>query len=99
MSEAVAKAKDTLLRALEQLEQAEGDLEHPPDRVDLIVVYSIGREMPEDDGSWHEVGGWTSTAGPTWMHGAMLRRCADAFDAPAFAAHDEPDEADDGDGD
>ena len=86
---AVAKAKDTLLRALDQLEQAEQDLEAEPDRVDLVVVYSIGSE--QDDGAWHEIGGWASTAGPKWLHAALLRRAADANDDAARAVDDEDD--------
>lgn len=34
----VAKAKATLLSALEQLERAEVHLEGEPDRVDLVVI-------------------------------------------------------------
>lgn len=86
MAEAVQKAKDTLLRALDQLEQAEQTLESGPERVDLIVVYSIGRETEE---SWHEVGGWAGTSGPKWMHAAMMRRAANSFDNAALAEDDE----------
>ncbi|HWT24541.1 MAG TPA: hypothetical protein VN213_13630 [Solirubrobacteraceae bacterium] len=89
---AVQKAKDTLLRALDQLGAAERDLDAPPDRVDLIVVYSIGREDPDDAGAYHEVGGWSSTAGPKWMHAAMLRRAAQSFDDAAVAYDDPPDD-------
>ena len=93
---AIQQAKDTLLRALDQLEAAEADLEAAPDRVDLCVVYSIGRDDPESAGAWHEVGGWASTGGPTWLHAAMLHRAADAFDEAAVA---EPGEEDDDDQD
>lgn len=86
---AVAKTKDTLLRALDQLEQAERDLETEPDRVDLVVVYSIGSEG--DDGAWHEIGGWSSTAGPKLLHAALLRRAADANDDSARAVDDDED--------
>lgn len=91
---AIGQAKDTLLRALDQLESAESDLEAPPERVDLVVVYSIGREH-DGIGSWHEVGGWAGTSGPKWLHAAMLRRAADAFDAAAVAVDDDEDEDDD----
>ena len=93
MAEAVQKAKDTLLRTLDELEEAEATLDAPPDRVDLVVVYSIGREA--EDG-WHEVGGWASTAGPKWLHAAMMRRAAESFDAGALAQDHEED--DDGEG-
>jgi hypothetical protein len=91
-STAIEKAKDTLLRALEQLELAEHDLDGDPERVDLCVVYSIGADL--GDGAWHEVGGWSSTAGPKWLHAAMLRRAADAQDAGARAVDDERPEDD-----
>ncbi len=93
MSEtAVAAAKATLLRALDQLQQAESDLEDQPDRVDLIVVYSIGRDCR--DGDYHEVGGWASTAGPQWMFAALMRRAAEGFNEKAIAVDDEPDDPD-----
>lgn len=92
---AVAKAKDTLLRALDQLERAEQDLEAEPTRVDLCVVYSIGCEPEDDQGAWHEVGGWASTAGPKWLHAAMLRRAADAQDVAARAVDDDDGAAED----
>jgi hypothetical protein len=34
----------------------------------------------EDAGAWHEVRGWSSTAGPKWLHAALLQRAADALD-------------------
>jgi hypothetical protein len=82
MAAATQRAKDTLLRALDQLEKAEAALDAEPDRVDLIVVYSIGRE---DGDAWDEYGGWAGTAGPKWMHAAMMRRAADSFDDAAVA--------------
>lgn len=85
---AINRAKDTLLRALEQLEKAEEDLGTEPERVDLCVVYSIGYD-DQGDGAWHEVGGWASTSGPKWLHAAMLRRAADAQDEAARAVDDE----------
>lgn len=84
---AIWKAKDTLLRALDQLEKAEQTLEGEPDRVDLVVVYSIGRD-PDGDDAWHEVGGWAATAGPKWVHAALLDRCAEAFSESAYAEDD-----------
>jgi hypothetical protein len=95
MSESVAKAKDTLLRALEQLEQAEQDLSAEPERVDLIVVYSIGHDNV-GNGAWHEVGGWASTAGPKWLHAAMLDRASRAFKDDEPYAQDHEPEDDDG---
>lgn len=90
MSDTTVQAKDTLLRALDQLEKAEDDLEAAPERVDLVVVYSIGKDT--GDGAWHEVGGWASTAGPKWLHAAMMRRAADSFDDAAMAKDSEEDQ-------
>lgn len=89
---AAQAARETLLRALDELDAAETDLGGTADRVDLVVTYSIGREL--EDGAWHEVGGWAATSGPKWMHAAMLRRAADAQDDAARALDD--DEDDDG---
>jgi len=75
-------AKATLLRALEQLDDAETDLGAECDSIHVCVVYSAGRQQ-DGDGSWHEVGGWVNTSGPLWLHAAMLRRTADALDADA----------------
>jgi hypothetical protein len=95
MSESVGKAKATLLRALDQLERAEQDLAAEPERVDLIVVYSIGFD-DEGDGVWHEVGGWAATAGPKWLHAALLDRCSVSFrEASEVAARDDDPDPDD----
>lgn len=85
----VEDARATLLRALEQLDAAEADLGAPAERVDLVVVYSVGR--CEEDG-WHDVGGWASTAGPKWVHTALLRRAADANEDAVIAVDDEDEE-------
>ena len=87
---AVDEAKNTLLLALEQLEKAEQDLQAEPERVDLVVIYSVGGNG--DDGAWYEVGGWSSTAGPKWLHVAMLRRAADAQDETIHAVDDDDEE-------
>lgn len=84
-------ARETLLRALDQLEKAEVELgPDPPTHVELVVVYSIGLAQGED-GAFHEVGGWAATAGPHWAQAALLRRAAVAFDAdnPVCADDDE----------
>jgi hypothetical protein len=86
------EAKATLLRALEQLEAAENDLGAEADRCDLVVIYSMGRSNEEDD--WEEVAGWAATAGPKWMHAAMLRRAADAQQDAVEARDDEPEDED-----
>jgi hypothetical protein len=86
---AIDQAKATLLSALDQLEQAEHDLEGQPDRVDLVVTYSMGRDLGE--GEWAEVGGWASTPGPKWLHATLLRRAANAQEEASYA-QDEADE-------
>jgi hypothetical protein len=83
---AINEARAALLRALDSLDGATADLGGEPERVDLVVIYSAGRR--EDDG-WHEVGGWSSTAGPKWIHAALLRRAADAQDEAIIAEDDE----------
>lgn len=92
---AISQAKDTLLRALDQLEQAERDLDGDAERVDLIVTYSIGRDRGPE--GWDEVTGWACTPGPKWLHAALLNRAADAQADAAVAVDDEPEE-DEGDG-
>jgi hypothetical protein len=89
----IETAKATLLNALDQLEQAERDLGGPAERVDLVVVYSMGRSE-DPDAAWHEVGGWAGTAGPKWLHAAMLRRAAAAQDEAALAVDDVDDDED-----
>ena len=86
MSDAMDDARATLLRGLEQLDGAASDLGGTPERADVVVIYSLGRC---EDGGWHEVGGWSASNGPKWMHAAMLRRAADAQDDAARAVDDE----------
>jgi hypothetical protein len=87
----IAHARATLLRALESIDAAEGDLGGKAERCDLVVVYSVGRRE-DGDGAWHDVGGWASTPGPKWVHAALLRRAADANDDASYAVDDEPDD-------
>jgi len=89
-------ARATLLRVVDELDQSEQTLGQPPERVDLVVVYSVGRRAPEDAEAWHEVGGWACTSGPKWLHAALIRRAADAFDEAARAVDDDDDEDEDG---
>ena len=82
-----ADARATLLRALEQIEEAERDLGDGGEVRYLCVVYSATKDLG-DDGT-HEVGGWVNTSEPLWLHAAMLRRCADSLDV---SARDEDDD-------
>lgn len=85
----VEEARAALLRALEELDKAEAELDGPADRVDLVVVYAVGRR--HEDGEWHDVGGWSSTPGPKWAHAALLQRAADA-NLDAVSAVDDEDQ-------
>lgn len=83
----VDTARAALLRALDALDTAAAELDSgPPTRVDLVVIYSVGREVED---AWEEVRGWASTPGPKWVHSAMLRRAADANDVSDIAVDDE----------
>jgi hypothetical protein len=87
MGTAIARAREALMRALDQLDGAESNLDGEADRCDLVVVYSVGREA--EGLGWDEVAGWSSTAGPKWLHAALLRRAADAYDLTELAEDDE----------
>lgn len=90
---ALQRAKDTLLRALDALEKGEAELGQPPDFVELVVVYSIG-VVGDEDGDFHEIGGWSATPGPHWSQAALLRRAATAFEGenPIVQETDEDEE-------
>lgn len=82
----IEDARETLLRALEQIDKAEDELGGAAERCDLVVVYSIGRE---EGSAWHDIGGWASTHGPIWVHAALLRRAADSYDDATTAVDDD----------
>jgi hypothetical protein len=88
MGVAIDQARAALMRALEQLDLAERDLEDEAERCDLVIVYSVGRRE-EGNGDWHEVAGWSSTPGPKWLHAALLRRAADAHELTELSRDDE----------
>lgn len=91
MATPIEDAKATLLRALEQLENAKEELEGEPERCDLVVIYAIGRRGPDD---WHDIAGWSSTPGPKWIHAALLRRAAEAQEEAIVAVDDEEEDDD-----
>ncbi len=68
-------ARATLLRALDKLDDAAGELASS-DVVHLCVVYSAGGVLPDNAG-YEEIGGHVNTSGPAWLHAALLRRVAD----------------------
>lgn len=86
MTTPLEEARAVLLRALEQLDNATEELEGDPERLDLVVIYSAGRT---DGEAWHEIGGWSATAGPKWTHAALLRRAASAHDEAARSIDEE----------
>jgi hypothetical protein len=92
VTDPVGGARAALLRALDELGKATEELDGPAERADVVVIYSVGRSAPDDDGAWQEVGGWSSTSGPKWLHAAMCRRAADAQDDAARAIDDEDDD-------
>jgi hypothetical protein len=91
VSDELAKARATLLRALEQLDAAQGELGAKPDRVDLVVVYSLGFDGP---GGWHHISGWVASPGPKWSHLSLLEHAADAHESAMGTIDDDPPEGD-----
>lgn len=83
----LSEAKQTLLRALEAIEETEAELDAEVRHV--CVVYSVYRR--DEDGRIHESGGWNMSTDPAWLIAAMLRRGADAVEESpdAFHADDE----------
>lgn len=76
VSDALSDAKQTLLAALESIEEIEQEMDAEVRHV--AVVYSVYRR--DEDGSIHESGGWNHSSQPAWITSAMLRRGADAID-------------------
>lgn len=93
-SSAIDKAKETLLRSLDGLEKSEESLDGPAERVDVVVVYSMGRKT--DDGGWEETMGWQATPGPQWIHAEMHRKAAQANDADWERVDPEEDDLENG---
>jgi hypothetical protein len=82
----LSDAKQTLLRALEEIENCEEEMDASVGY--LTVVYSVHGKLDEDGGV-HEQGGWVSTNEPSWVTAAMLRRAADALEGAVVVADDE----------
>ena len=87
MSEPLSEAKQTLLRALdaiEELEQESGtEVRH------VAVVYAVWHE--DDDHFIHDKSGWNHSTAPAWLIGAMLRNGADAIEAAVHSADEDDD--------
>lgn len=88
----IDKARGILLRALDQLEKAEQDLGGEVERVDLVVIYSLGREVDGEPPVWEEIRGYTQTPGPKWVHAKLMERAAEAYDTSDVAVDDEDEE-------
>lgn len=87
MSEPLSEAKQTLLRAIESIEEIEDSLEAEVRHV--AVVYSV---YTESDGQIHENGGWNHSSDPAWLVGALLRHAADAIENSPRPADDDDEE-------
>jgi hypothetical protein len=87
MSEKINKAKGVLLTALERLDKDVQLIGGDPDRVDLIVVFEVGRE--QENGNWISASGWVSTSGPKWTHKDLLLRAAESSMDEATIEEDE----------
>lgn len=73
---ALSDAKQTLLAALESIEEIEQEMDAEVRHV--AVVYSVYKR--DEDGAIHESGGWNHSSDPAWLVAAMLRRGADAVE-------------------
>lgn len=82
-----SRAKATLLRALESIEDCENELDGKGEVRHLCVVYSVVRT--DDDGIVRERGGYNHTDDPHWLIGAMLRYAADSLESDVEYADDE----------
>lgn len=76
-NDALPEAKQTLLRALEQIEEAEKEMGAGISF--LCVTYELYRTTEE--GNIAHSGGWNHSDAPDWVIAAMLRRTADAIEA------------------
>lgn len=85
MSEPLSEAKQTLLRALdsiEELEQKTGtEVRH------IAVVYAVWTE--DENATIHDHSGWNHSIAPAWLIGAMLRESADAIEMAVQPAEDD----------
>jgi hypothetical protein len=73
VSEQANRAKDALLLALECIDRAEEIIGGDAERVDVLIVYAVGRV---NDGKWRSCDGWSSTASPSDTLADMAQRAA-----------------------
>lgn len=84
-NEPLSEGKQTLLRALESIEEAEQDMDAEVSF--LAVVYEIHSRT--EKGNIAHSGGWNHSDAPDWVISAMLRRTADAIDNSPYLDEDE----------
>jgi len=84
---ALSEAKQVLLHALDSITEIEEEMDAEVRHV--AVVYSVHKQG--ESGCIHEQGGWNHSSDPDWLIGAMLRRGADAVEAPRESGEDEED--------
>lgn len=81
----LSEAKQTLLRALESIEEAEEEMDAEVQF--LCVTYEMHRRT--EQGNIAHSGGWNHSDAPEWVIAAMLRRTADAIEAAPAVDEDE----------
>lgn len=84
MTEPLSEAKQTLLRALDCIEEIERDtgaeVRH------IAVVYAVWKD---EDGTIHDHSGWSHSTAPAWLIASLLRNGADAIEESVRPADDD----------
>jgi hypothetical protein len=88
VNEPLSEAKQTLLRALESIEEIESEMDATVQHV--VVVYSVYKE--DEDGQINESGGWNHSKAPAWLIATLLRRGAESIEDSPRPASDEQDD-------
>lgn len=89
---ALSDARQTLLRALDQIDEIETEMGGKVWA--LCVCYSVTRV--HGDGSVEENGGWSATSEPAWVTAALLRRAAECVEASPCPCDEDDEEDSDG---
>lgn len=85
--EPLSEAKQTLLRALESIEEIEAEMDCRVAHV--AVIYSIYKE--DEEHTIHDKGGWNHSSAPAWLISALLRQAADQIEDSPVSADPEDD--------
>ena len=87
MSEPLSEAKQTLLRALESIEELEqntgAEVQH------IAVVYGVWKT--DEEGNIRDYSGWNHSAAPAWLIGSLLRESAELIEMSAETVGDDDD--------